>query len=206
MTTAPRRIGLLGGTFDPPHYGHLHLARCAQRQLALDEVRFLPVGDPTHKARGDLTPVAERVAMTVLAIATHAAYHLDLTDVVRPEPHYTATLLPLIHTAEPQAALWLVIGGDSLRDLHRWHAPEAIVAQARLAVLARPGAEIDWEALAGIPDLSARIDWLTGEQLAISSTAIRAQPDAPETGGWLPQPVLRYLRARRLYNHSEVTP
>lgn len=198
-TSPTRRIGLLGGTFDPPHDGHLLLGHAAREQLALDSVLFMPVGDPTHKSRTDLTPAAQRVAMTALAIGDEAKFTLDLTDVLRPEPHYTSTLLPLIQANHPNAQLWLVIGGDSLRDFHKWHQPEQVLAFCRLAVLPRPGADIDWALLtAQFPNIRDRVDMLNDATLDLSSTKLR-QMSADSRDGHIPETVARYIAHSKLY-------
>ena len=193
------RIGLLGGTFDPPHNGHLLLAQAALEQLALDVVYFLPVGDPTHKSRRNLSNVSQRVSMTVLAIADKVDFALELTDCLRPEPHYTSTLLPLIRAKYPTAELWYVIGGDSLRDFYKWNEPQAIIAQCRLAVLPRPGAKIDWWELEGVDGLRERVDMLDGELADVSSTMLRRAENSAERAYYLPPAVFDYVERYNLY-------
>ena len=154
-----RRLGVFGGTFDPPHIGHLLLAETAKVALQLDRVLFLPVGDPPHKNECRVSPAHHRIAMTRLAIAGNPAFVLDTTDVDRPAPHYTATLLPILHHHYPQAELWLVLGSDSLQDLPNWHYPHDLLGQCRLAVLERPGVRLDWPVLDRLlPELRDRLD------------------------------------------------
>lgn len=175
FTHSVQRIGLLGGTFDPPHMGHLWLGESAREQLQLDEVLFLPVGDPPHKADKPVTAVAHRTAMTQLAIAHNPAFTLNTTDQHRPPPHTTATLLPLIQQQYPQAQLWLLLGADSLRDLPTWASPEQLIAQCRLAVLSRPGVQIEWEQLkTAVPGIDTAVDLLSGPTIALSATELRA--------------------------------
>ena len=195
----PYRIGLLGGTFDPPHNGHLRLAQAALTQLALDVVFFLPVGDPTHKSRPNLSNVSQRVSMTVLAIANEPRFALNLADCLRPEPHYTSTLLPFIQAEYPNADLWYVIGGDSLRDFYKWYQPETIIAQCRLAVLPRPGVAINWENLEPITGLRERVDLLAGELADISSTMLRRVAISAERQPYLPPAVFDYIENHNLY-------
>ncbi len=197
--SANRRIGILGGTFDPPHNGHLLLAQAALTQLALDCVLFMPVGDPTHKSRADLTPVSERVAMTVLATLERESFRLDLTDALRAEPHYTVTLLPLLLAQEKQAQFWLVMGGDSLRDFHKWHLPDALLTMCRLAVLPRPGAELDWAILkTRFPTIYERVDILEGQTMNLSSTWLRNHPT--EIASHIPPFVSSYIIQHGLYS------
>ena len=166
-------IGLLGGTFDPPHIGHLWLAETAQEQLGLTEVVFLPVGEPPHKRDRLITAVSHRLHMLQLALQD-TPFAIDLLDTYRPPPHTTVTLLPLLRATQPDAAFWWLIGADSLRDLPTWHDPQTIIAQCRLAVLPRSGVEIDWERLeTAVPGIRAAVDWLSGPTLSLSSTVLR---------------------------------
>ena len=194
------RIGLLGGTFDPPHKGHLLLGQTAMDQLGLDHVLFMPVGDPTHKSRANLTSASQRIAMTALAIGAYDNFLLDLSDALRPGPHYTSTLLPLMRAKYPDAELWLVIGGDSLRDFAKWHQPEEILAQCRLAVLPRPGAAIDWPSLeTRFPSIRSRVDMLDGETLDLSSTKLRNMASDVARADHVPESAMRYIKHSRLY-------
>src|SRR5512136_282863 len=155
------RLGILGGTFDPPHMAHLVMADQALGQLKLERVLFVPAGQPPHKLDRALSSVEHRVAMTQLAIASDERFEFSRVDVDRPGPHYTADMLALVRAAQPEAELYLIIGSDSLRDLPLWHDPARVVAQARLAVMRRPGAEPDSPGLkVMVPDITARIDWV----------------------------------------------
>ncbi len=168
-----RRLGLLGGTFDPPHFGHLWLAETARVQLQLDLVLFLPVGDPVHKDEG-ITAVSHRTAMTQLAIQNIPHFQLDTTDIDRPPPHTTVSLIPLLQAKYPAAQIWWLIGGDSLRDLPTWADPQTLIQRCRLAALPRPDTIIDWAPLTkAIPHITKRVDLLDGPVNALSSTAIR---------------------------------
>lgn len=195
------RLGLLGGTFDPPHVGHLWLAETARDQLHLDRVLFLPVGRPPHKEGETITAVAHRVAMLDLALDGAPHFILDETDCRREPPHTTLTLLPLLRAAHPRAAFWLLVGGDSLRDFPTWHQPQALLQLCRLAVLPRPGASIDWDALeTAVPTVRAAVDLLDGPTLDVSSTDIRRWAAAGHSLRHLVAPVVdAYIRAHNLY-------
>lgn len=180
-----KRLGVLGGTFDPPHYGHLLLADTARVQLRLDRVLFAPAGRPPHKPEARPSSHAHRVALVQAALkdASEPAFQLSRVDLDRPGPHYTMETLTLLREVYPAAEIWLLIGGDSLSDLPKWRAPNRIIALARLGVLSRPGYEPNQEALAvGLSsrlasaaqlDVRDRIDWLLGPALDISSSALR---------------------------------
>ena len=169
-----RRLGILGGTFDPPHYAHLVLAENARVQLALDRVLFVPAGDPPHKTAQPHTAVTDRVAMVESAIADNPGFLLSRVDVDRPGPHYTVRTLALLQQRHPSAELFLIIGEDSLAEFHTWREPDGIIRQARLAVMHRPGWQVDFERLAeSVPDILERLVWLDVPVLDVSSTELR---------------------------------
>jgi nicotinate-nucleotide adenylyltransferase len=196
------RIGLLGGTFDPPHIGHLWLAEAARQTLNLHKILFLPAGQPPHKTEEPVTAVQHRRRMAELAVIGNAHLHLDMTDTQRPFPHYTSTLLPIIHGANPDAELFLLLGSDSLRDLPFWHEPETVINQCRLAVLPRPGITVDWVMLSQyVPGVDEIVDMLDGPTIDISSTMIRewlAKGNQPHY--LIPSAVLSYIQENNLYD------
>ena len=195
------RLGILGGTFDPPHIAHLVMADQARDQLKLARVFFVPAGRPPHKLDRALSSVEHRVAMTQLAIAGDDGFVISRMDVDRPGPHYTADMLALMQAEHPGDELYLLIGSDSLRDLRMWYEPARVVAQARLAVIRRPGAEPDWRALeAAAPEIPARVDWVDTPHLDISSTDIKRRVRAGLAIRYLvPTPVERYIVEHGLY-------
>ena len=195
------RLGILGGTFDPPHTAHLVMADQARDQLKLARVFFVPAGQPPHKLGRALSPVEHRVAMTQLAIAVDERFVISRMDVDRPGPHYTADMLALMQAEYPGNELYLLLGSDSLRDLKIWHEPARVVAQARLAVIRRPGAEPDWRALeASLPEISACVDWVDAPYMDISSTDIKRRVRAGLAIRYLvPMPVERYIIEHGLY-------
>ncbi len=195
------RLGILGGTFDPPHLAHLVMAEQAREQLKLERVLFVPAGQQPLKHHRTTTPVELRVAMTQLAIAGNPAFELSRVDVDRPGPHYTADMLALIHRAYPGDALYLLIGSDSLRDLLTWHDPARIVAQARLAVMRRPGVEPDLQALeAALPGITERVDWVDAPGLDISSSDLQRRVRARLSIRYLvPKAVESFILEQGLY-------
>jgi nicotinate-nucleotide adenylyltransferase len=195
-------LGLMCGTFDPPHLGHLILAETAAEQLGLARVLFLPVGQPTHKST--LTPAVHRAQMTRLAIADNPRFALDLSDINRPGPHYTYSLLPLIQQQHPQQELWLIMGGDSLQDLPRWKEPAQLLAQCQLAVMERPGEEIHWAELRQLfPTIDQTVTLLSGLSMAVSSTLIRQEVKAGRPLRYvLPPAVREYITQQKLYQNE----
>ncbi len=196
-----KRLGLLGGTFDPPHIGHLLLAETARISLDLDQVLFLPVGDPPHKNDRGINAAAHRLAMTRLAIAGNPYFAVDTSDVDRPPPHFSYTLLPIIQAKYPQAALWFLLGSDSLADLPQWQRPERLLKQCRLAVLERPGVALEREQLQQLlPDLAAQVDWLDGPLVKVSATMVREFAAANRSLRYLiPETVQEYIIHHALY-------
>ncbi len=199
-----RRVGLLGGTFDPPHVGHLWLAETAQEQLDLDIVLFLPVGQPPHKLDRPVTAVHHRLAMTKLAIQRHPRFALDAADCERPCPHTTASLLPLMQAKHPDDTFWLLVGADSLQDFPTWENPTRLIALCRLAALPRPGVALDWDRLeTAVPGIRAAVDLLDGPTLALSSTEIRHWSWAGRSIRYLVTTAVHdYLSTHKLYERT----
>ena len=195
------RIGIFGGTFDPPHLGHLVLAESARESLRLDQVLFMPAGHPPHKQDRTISPISHRLAMVRLAIADNANFCLDDTDITRPTPHHTATLLPLLAQAMPAARFWLLIGGDSLRDLPTWEDPHLLPRYCRLGVLPRPGATFDLDNLEQvIPGVAAAVDMIDGPAIPLSGTQIRAWVGMGRSLRYLmPASVRHYIHDHHLY-------
>jgi nicotinate-nucleotide adenylyltransferase len=195
------KIGVLGGTFDPPHYGHLAIAEVAIEQLGLSRVLFVPAGQPPHKPQKPVTLAQHRAAMVSLAIADNDAFLLSRADLERPGPHYTADLLSILRHECPGAELFFLIGSDSLTQFPAWHHPARIVAQAKLAVMRRPGWEADVEALKwGVPNIVEQLVWLDAPSIAISGTGIRQRVAAGDPiAGLVPPPVEHYIRKHGLY-------
>lgn len=197
-----QRIGVLGGTFDPPHMGHLWLAETARQQLELESVLFCPVGDPPHKARWEITAVHHRLAMVRETITGNPSFLLNTTDSDRPPPHATYTLLPLLQAQYPAAQLWLLIGSDGLRDFPTWNQPEQIIRQCRLGVLPRPGVTYQWQTLeTAVPGLRRQVDLLAGPTVDISATGLRKWTAQGYSLRYLVSSAARkYIAAHHLYD------
>lgn len=171
--TSQSRIGVFGGSFNPIHLGHLILAENAREQLRLDEVVFAPAGSPPHKDGAALERVEHRLAMVQLAVAGNDQFRCSDIDSRGDHPAYTWQLLERFRDEHPGAALWFLIGGDSLADFHRWSRPARILHLARLAVANRPDVETNERQLSTVPDLTDHVDVIEAPLCAISATDIR---------------------------------
>jgi len=196
------RIGVLGGTFDPIHYGHLMLAEEARVRLQLARVLFIPAKDPPHKLGQPYSPVAGRLRMVQLAIASNPAFAISEVELTRPGPSYTVdTLAHLQQALGPEAELFFLMGLDSLASILTWRDPAGILARAQLAVAARPGFCADLQALeAALPGLSARTHVLDMPEVGISSHDLRRRVCAGLPIRYqVPDSVEAYVREQGLY-------
>lgn len=202
MSSRPVRFGVFGGSFDPPHYGHLALAETARVQLQLARVLFVPAGEPPHKTDVKLSPIAKRVALVQAAIADNGAFALSRVDVDRPGPHYTVDMLRLLRAEFPQVTDWfLLLGEDSLHDFLSWRAPEEILDLAELAVMRRPEKPAPLETLQErLPTLERRLTWLDVPPLHLSATELRRRVREGLPLRYLvPLPVEVLIRKHQLY-------
>jgi len=203
-----RRVGLLGGTFDPIHYGHLVIAEEVRTVLHLAEMVFVPAGHPPHKPGRIVTEAQHRLAMLELAIASNPHFTISLVDLERPGPSYTVETLQVLRQQwGAQTAFYFVIGGDSLEDLLAWYDPAGILQQlTALVAVQRPGYE---EAggyrdtlEARLPGIKQRLIMVQAPQLDISATDLRrriaeGRPIKYQT----PEAVERYIIEYGLYRH-----
>ena len=198
---SPLRLGIIGGTFDPPHYGHLVLAENARVQLQLDRVLFALAGQPPHKPGRPVTPARHRAAMVEAAIADNPAFALSRVDVDRPGPHYTVEMLTLLRQAHPGARLFFLMGGDSLAEFITWRDPVGIVRQASLAVMRRPGYEPDLSSLERVvPGIRERLIWLDTLYLDIAASDLRRRVCEGLPVRYLVPPLVEdYIHTHRLY-------
>ena len=195
------RLGIFGGTFDPPHRGHLRLAQEASRELRLDRVLWVLTADPPHKQGQAISAVQDRLDMVLATIARHPAYELSRVEIDRPGPHWAADTVALLAQQYPEAQLVYLMGGDSLRDLPRWVRPQALLAHCSLGVMRRPGDAIDLAALEReLPGLTAKVEFVQSPPLAIASHEIRrrAREQLP-LESLVPRAVARIIQTRRLY-------
>ena len=195
-------IGVFGGTFDPPHLGHLILAAEALNQLKLTKILWVLTPEPPHKSDQLITPLHHRLEMLKRSIDNAPGFEISTIEIDRPGPYYTLDTLDLLQNRHPITRHVLLIGGDSLRSMPAWYHPEELVAAAyAFGVMRRPGDEIDVETLEkSLPGLKAKVRFIETPQLEISSSSIR---DRIASGGhfryYLTAGVFDYIRQNLLY-------
>jgi len=196
-------IGVLGGTFDPVHLGHLIIAEEAREQLKLDKVLFVPSGRPWLKEERIITPAEHRVSMLRLALASNPRFQISMVDVEREGPSYTVdTLADLKRQFGDSASFYFILGWDALRDLHLWKDPARIIQQCRLVAVGRPGsAKPRLSALeAVLPGISKRVLLIQKPLIGISSSEIRQRVAQGLSIKYLvPEAVETYIREKGLY-------
>lgn len=194
------RLGVLGGTFDPMHNGHVAAAEAALECANLDEVVFVPTGNPPHRPPAEATPV-QRLEMCRLATADESRFAVSDIEVTREGPSYTLDTLWALRGANPHAELFLVLGWDAASQLRSWHRPDEVLAIAPIVVVTRPGrnapAEADLKS-AGLDP--ARIVLCPRPTPSVSGSDIRRAIAAGKSvAGMVPPSVERYIAAHHLY-------
>lgn len=201
--TGAKRIGILGGTFDPPHIGHLWLATLAADALGLGRVLLMPAARPPHKSGTVVSNAAERVTMTRLAIAGDLLFDLSLVEMERPGPSFTVdSLVALRASLGSDAGLVLIMAADSFAEIETWRDPDRLLELAELAVGPRPGSQLpDRAALRErFGSSEARIHLLDGPALDLSSSEIRRRVAAGRSIRYLvPRAVEELIADRGLY-------
>jgi nicotinate-nucleotide adenylyltransferase len=194
-----RRIGIMGGTFDPIHHGHLVAAEEARWQFRLDQVLFIPTGQPWQKPEG-VSPAEDRYLMTVIATASNPAFAVSRLEVDTPGPSYTVDTLRRLRAELPEGTRLLFIGGaDLLRQLRTWKEPEQVLELAELIAATRPDFDVD-DVVQKVPGAAGRVHRMEIPALAISSSDIRARVARGAPIEYLvPEGVARYIEKRALY-------
>jgi nicotinate-nucleotide adenylyltransferase len=192
-------VGVMGGTFDPIHHGHLVTAEEALWQFELDEVMFVPTGRPWMKSDREVTPAEDRYLMTVIATASNPRFSVSRIEVEREGPTYTIDTLAELRKADPDAELFFITGADAMLEILQWKDREEVLAQAHFIAATRPGYDIarfEKEA----PTSHARVSVMDIPALAISSTDIRRRVQEGEPVRYLvPEGVQTYISKARLY-------
>ncbi|MGO1317579.1 MAG: nicotinate-nucleotide adenylyltransferase [Cellulomonadaceae bacterium] len=196
------RIGVMGGTFDPIHHGHLVAASEVAARFRLDEVVFVPTGKPTFKQDQQVTPAEHRYLMTVIATASNPRFTVSRVDIDRDGLTYTIDTLRDLHAHRPNADLFFISGADAIEQILTWKNADEMFGLAHFVAVTRPGHSLD---LAGLrPDVVTALEI---PALAISSTDCRARARAGEPVWYLvPDGVVQYISKHRLYREPHHEP
>jgi nicotinate-nucleotide adenylyltransferase len=198
------RLGYFGGSFDPPHLGHLAVAQAAARAFGLQRVLFAPTGRQPLKPAAASAAFADRLAMTGLLCAQDPAL-LEAVALDAPRadgnPNYTLDALTSLHHDTPEDEIFVLTGADAFLDIRRWREPDRLLQLAEWIVVSRPGFALQQlDALGLTPAQRLRVHPLAGVEEPASATRIREELAAgQDCAGLLPPPVLEYIRAHRLY-------
>ncbi len=196
--TGRRRVGVMGGTFDPIHHGHLVAASEVQAWYDLDEVVFVPTGQPWQKSGRDVSAAEDRYLMAVIATAANPRFWVSRVDIDRDGPTYTVDTLRDLHATMPEVDLYFITGADALAGIFGWRGTDVLFDLARFVGCTRPGYEMDPDALAAIP--SHRVTLLEIPALAISSTDCRERQQRGQPVWYLvPDGVVQYITKHHLY-------
>lgn len=198
------RIGIFGGAFDPIHLGHLIVAERCREDARLDAVWFLPSYRPPHKPDRDLTRFEHRCDMVTLATTGQPAFHVEPLEKELPPPNYTADTLTELRRRHPEHEFALILGADAVADLPGWHDPRAVLSQAELVVVPRPGSDL-WSAdrlasVVGVQAATVRMTSVSCPRIEIASRDVRRRVADDRTVRFLvPRAVEEFIREKRLY-------
>lgn len=197
-----RRIGLFGGTFDPPHLGHMILAAEAADQLQLESVQWLITPVSPYKVQQTISPFAERVDLVRACIQDEPKFQVNTIENERPGPHYTWRTLEILKERCPDWQIVLLLGGDSLYDLPQWSEPKRVLALVdQLGVMKRPDDSVDMDSIAStLPEIRSKIVFVDAPLLEISATRIRQRiADGHHYRHYLKDPVWQLIKERGYY-------
>ncbi|TIC84515.1 nicotinate-nucleotide adenylyltransferase [Nocardioides sp. GY 10127] len=197
-TPGRRRVGVMGGTFDPIHHGHLVAASEVQSWFDLDEVLFVPTGDPWQKSGRAVTEAEHRYLMTVIATAANPRFNVSRVDIDRAGPTYTIDTLRDLRDSLPDTDLFFITGIDALAEIFTWRDAGELFELAQFVGCTRPGYTMDEQTLGAIP--ADRVTLVEIPALAISSTDIRRRKERAEPVWYLvPDGVVQYIAKHDLY-------
>ncbi len=194
----PTRLGVMGGTFDPIHHGHLVAASEVASLFQLDEVLFVPTGEPWQKHQGGVSPAEDRYLMTVIATASNPAFQVSRVDVERGGPTYTVDTLTDLHAERPDAELFFITGADALQQILSWRRADEVFALAHFIGVTRPGYVLGDEHLP-----AGSVTLVEVPAMSISSSGCRDRVSRGMPVWYLvPDGVVQYIEKRRLYRGS----
>jgi len=197
---APARIGVMGGTFDPIHYGHLAAAQEACVALGLSRVLFVPAGEPVHKPPRQVTAALQRWEMVLLATADHPLFFPSRVELDRPGPSYTVDTITLLRSQHPQAEWFFITGADALLEIRTWKEPHRLAQLCTIVAVTRPGYDSRLLEQHVDPTLLERILTLKVPGVAVSASEIRARLHQGLPARYLtPDVVLGYISKHGLY-------
>ena len=178
----PMRIGIFGGTFDPPHVGHLILAEECRTQLHLDKLLWVVTDNPPHKHYVEISLIEQRVELVKLAIKGNPSFELSRVDIDRPSPHYAIDTVRILKQLMPGALMFYLMGGDSLHDLPTWKRPQDFIREIDgLGVMRRHADQVDLESLEKVlPGVARKVHIVEAPILEISSRQIRQRVEDGE--------------------------
>jgi nicotinate-nucleotide adenylyltransferase len=190
-----RRLGVMGGTFDPIHHGHLVAASEVAARFELDQVIFVPTGQPVGKDETTVSPAEDRYLMTVIATASNPRFQVSRVDIDRPGRTYTVDTLNDLRAEHPGDELFFITGADALEQILSWRSVEELFALAHLVGVTRPGYQLDDDHLP-----RGAVSLVEVPAMAISSTACRARVAAGQPIWYLvPDGIVQYISKRGLY-------
>jgi nicotinate-nucleotide adenylyltransferase len=199
-------VGVYGGTFDPPHNGHLILAEAALAQRNLSQVIWVLTRRSPHKLAHSITPVELRVVMLQAALEGNLNFQISRVEIDRPPPYYAVDTVRLLKFTYPDEDLVYLMGGDALNDLPTWHKPEALVESVHaIGVLLRPGCEVDLDNLERkVPGLRNKVKWINVPPVEISASMIRKRIEQKlPFRHLLPPAVTDIIEKNQLYQGTE---
>ncbi len=191
------RIGILGGTFDPPHNGHIAIAETAIRKLKLEEVIFVPAKLPPHKSSEKISSRQDRLAMLRLAVGGKERIEISEIEFDRRGPSYTVDTLAELQKQNPDDEFYFLIGADNISEMESWHQPEKILEMVKVVAAGRPG-------FSAAGKFAAMIESFDMTPVNISSTIIREKVRSDQSiSGLLPAAVEEYILKQKLYKTNE---
>ena len=197
------KVGIMGGTFDPIHFGHLLLAESAREIFELEKVLFIPSARPPHKVENQITPDAHRLMMTYLATQSNKFFQVSPMEFLREGLSYTLDTIDALHEKFGAGTeLFFIIGSDSMADLYKWHKARELVAKVHFISAARPGVEVNLEEMENFfgAENMQHIHQIISPELEISSTEIRERVKTGRSIKYLvPKVVEEYILKERLY-------